>query len=230
MILVLWAVAVLGLLMAGVLSNVRIENRQSYNELQRSRALIAAESGIALTVKNLLNDPGAFIANGEEHQYDLDGTRLTFTARSEHGKLDLNFCQLEHFERLLRFMGASQHEAAVFSNQLSRRRVEGKPLGHLEELLNATSMSADLYQQILPFVTLWSGRGVPDAAFAAEPLLQALQDQIPHGNMSNAGSVFSIESSAELSDGFQAGLMVTITLNRGADGSLVYSVYRWQER
>lgn len=230
LIFVLWAVAVLGLLMAGVLSGVRIENRQSHNELQRSKALIAAESGIALAVKNLLNDPGAFIADGEENRYDLDGIRLTFSARSEHGKLDLNFCQLDHFSSLLRFMGATQHEAASFSDLLSQRRIEGKPLGHLEELLDATSMSVDLYQRILPFVTLWSGRGVPDGAFAAEPLLQALQEQIPHGAMSNAGSVISIESYAELSSGFKAGLVATIALNRSADGSALYSVYRWQER
>ncbi|WP_420235419.1 type II secretion system protein GspK [Pseudomonas sp. ABY48] len=226
----LWAVAVLGLLMAGVLSGVRIENRQSHNGLQRSKALIAAESGIALAVKNLLSDSGAFIADGREHRYDLDGIRLTFSARSEHGKLDLNFCQLNHFSSLLRFKGATQHEAASLSDQLSQRRIEGKPLGHLEELLDATSMNVDLYERILPFVTLWSGRGVPDAAFAAEPLLQALQNQIPHGAMSNAGSVIDIESSAELSNGFKAGLSATIALSRGAGGSSLYNVYRWQER
>lgn len=230
LILVLWAVALLGLLMVGVLSSVRVENHQSHNELQRSKALIAAESGIALVVKNLLSDPAAFIADGREHRYDLDGIRLTFSARSEHGKLDLNFCQMDHFSSLLRFMGATQHEAASFSDLLSQRRIEGKPLGHLEELLDVTSMNVELYQRILPLVTLWSGRGVPDAAYAAEPLLQALQKKISPGVVSNSGSIISIESSAELSNGFKAGLVATIALNRSADGSALYSVYRWQER
>jgi general secretion pathway protein K len=230
LILVVWAVALLGLLMAGVVSGVRIENRQSQNELQRSKALIAAESGIALAVKSLLNDSRAFVADGREHQYDLDGVLLTFSARSEHGKLDLNFCQLELFSSLLRYMGATKQEAASFSYLLSQRRIEGKPLGHLEELLDVTSMNVDLYQRILPLVTLWSGRGVPDAAFAAEPLLQALQNKISPGVVSNSGSVLSIESSAELSNGFKAGLVATITLNRSAEGGALYSVYRWQER
>ncbi|SDV08946.1 general secretion pathway protein K [Pseudomonas brenneri] len=230
LILVLWIAVILGLLMVGVVTSLRLENRQSHYDLQRSSALLAAEGGVNMAVKMLMSDEDSLGADGGEHSFDLDGIRVTLSVRSEHGKLDLNFCRLEHFSNLLRFMGATAQQSASLTKQLSERRVVAKPLRDLEELLDVTSISVDLYQQIQPYITLWSGRGVPDPVFAASPLIQALQLEVPLGVVSNPGSVISIESSAELADGFKTRLLATVALRSAQERGGLYRVYRWQER
>lgn len=230
LILVLWIAAILGLLMVSVVTSLRLENRQSHYDVQLSSALLAAEGGVNMAVKMLLSDEDSLGADGGEHSFDLDGVRVTLSVRSEHGKLDLNFCRLDHFSSLLRFMGATAQQSASLTKQLLERRVTGRPLRDLEELLDVTSISVDLYQQIQPYITLWSGRGVPDPAFAASPLIQALQLEVPLSVMSNPGSVISIESSAELADGFKARLIATVALRSAQELGGLYRVYRWQER
>ncbi|MGY2413087.1 general secretion pathway protein GspK [Pseudomonas pergaminensis] len=230
LILVLWIAVILGLLMVGVVTSLRLENRQSHYDVQLSSALLAAEAGVNMAVKMLLSDEDSLGADGGEHSFDLDGVRVTLSVRSEHGKLDLNFCQLEHFSSLLRFMGATAQQSASLTKQLSERRVTAKPLRDLEELLDVTSISVDLYEQIQPYITLWSGRGVPDPVFATSPLIQALQLEVPLDVRGNPGSVISIDSSAELADGFKARLLATVALRSAQERGGLYRVYRWQER
>ncbi|MBX8554329.1 general secretion pathway protein GspK [Pseudomonas cichorii] len=230
LILVLWVTSLLGLLMFGVISTVRLQNIQSHDELQRSKALIAAEAGIALTVKTLLSEPGALSADGKLYPFEFDQVRLLVRLRSEHGKLDVNFCPLANFSRFLRSMGATQNQAELLVQQLQKRRNDSEPILHLEELLEVTSMTPELYQRILPFLTLWSGRGMPDARFAAEPLRQALNLKPMSRAIGNPGSAIDIEVDAELPGGYKKGLSVTVLLgSTGGDNSL-YRAVRWQER
>lgn len=131
----MWLLAVLGLAMAGVVSALRLENRQSHAELQRSKAMIAAEGGVYLAVHGLLTSPERFPADGRVQQFDLDGVVLAINVRSEHGKLDVNFAGLEHFARLVQYMGATPAEAQTLVGQLQARRNAGDPLEYLKEVL-----------------------------------------------------------------------------------------------
>lgn len=230
LILVLWALAVLSLLAANVVVSVRLENRQSHNELERSKAQLAAQGGLALAVQMLLGEPGRLAADGQRHVVELDGVRLTLSVRSEHGKLDLNFCQPELFARLLTYLGSDPQRATLLARQLQQHRAQGKPLRHLEELLQVTTLSTDQYQRILPFITLWGGDGVPVAAYAAPTLRKALDLKASSPVVSNPGSMLSIDSQAELGNGTTAGLLATVVLNPGDGDGTLYRVLRWQER
>lgn len=229
LLLVLWVIAILGAVSIGVLTNLRIETLQGYNELQRSKALIAAEGGIDMAVKMLVSDSGDLVPSGDIFPFELDGIRITVRVRSEHGKLDINFCQLDSFSSLLLYFGATPQQSTSITNQLYERRNQAKPLRHLEELMDFSPMSDELYEKIQPFITLWSGRGVPDAAYTAEPLRQALQLKTLNGVMSNPGSVVAIESYAKLKDGFEAGLRTVVMIGATGDRDQLYSVYRWKE-
>lgn len=230
LILVLWVTSLLGLLMFGVISTVRLQNVLSHDELQRTKALIAAEAGIAIAVKMLLTEPSAIIADGKVYLFEFDKIHLSIRLRSEHGKLDVNFSSLENFSKLLRYNGGKSYQIEQLAQQLQKRRNNAEPIQDLEELLEATSMTTDLYQRILPFVTLWSGRGMPDARFADDPLRLALNLTSVSRTMGNPGSAISIVVQAELPDSYTAEISTTVLLgSTGTDNSL-YRTVQWQER
>ncbi|TLG91598.1 general secretion pathway protein GspK, partial [Pseudomonas edaphica] len=52
LLMVLWALALLGLIMAGVVDTLRLENRQSAFSLQQTHARLAAQAGLALTIQS----------------------------------------------------------------------------------------------------------------------------------------------------------------------------------
>jgi general secretion pathway protein K len=230
LILVLWLLAVLSLVVTGVVATQRVQSRQSQSELQRSKALIAAEGGLSLAVHELLQAPERFIANGQTYSATLDGVTLALSARSEHGKLDLNFANLDHFARFFSAMGASPVEADTWVRQMRVRRDQGEPLQHLEDLLVITSMNPTLYQRILPYVTLWGGDGVPAAVFADPVLTKAIGLPRAYQQPGNPGSVVSIDVQATLADGFSARLLATVLITTDDNDAGVFKVLHWQEQ
>ncbi|WP_251962126.1 type II secretion system protein GspK [Pseudomonas sp. Marseille-Q5299] len=230
LILVLWLLAVLGLMVTGVVATQRIEIRQSHAELQLGKAVLAAEGGLSLAVHELLQAPEGFMANGQVYPATLDGVTLALSVRSEHGKLDLNFGNLDYIARFFQAMGASPVEANVLVNQMHARRDQGEPLQHLEDLIDVTSMDTALYQRILPYVTLWGGDGVPVAAFADPVLSKAIGLPKAQELNGNPGSVVSIDVQATLADGFSAGLLATVLVTPDNTEAGVFKVLHWQER
>lgn len=230
LILVLWLLAVLSLVITGVAATQRIGGRQSHAELQRGKAILAAEGGVSLAVHELLQDPERFIANGRAYPAILDGVTLLLSVRSEHGKLDLNFGNLDYFGRFFHAMGASPVEANALVSQMRTRRDQGEPLQHLEDLLVVTSMDAALYQRILPYVTLWGGDGIPAAAFVDPVLSKAIGLPKAQEQPGNPGSVVSIDVQATLADGFSAGLLATVLITPENSEAGVFKVLHWQER
>lgn len=230
LILVLWLLAVLSLIVTSLVATQRVESRQNYVELQRSKAVLAAEGGLSLAVHGLLQAPEPFLANGKMYSTTLDGATLALSVRSEHGKLDLNFGNLDYFALLFRAMGATPADADGLVSQMRARRDRSEPLQHFEDLLATTSINSALYQRILPYVTLWGGDTVPAAAFADPVLSKAIglpKKQQEHGN---PGSVVSIDVQATLADGFSAGLLATVLVTQGDTEAGIFQVLHWQER
>lgn len=230
LILTLWLLVVLSLMVMGVVAMQRVESRLSHTELQRSKAMLAAEGGLSLAVQTLLQESRRFIANGQPYRANLDGVLLELSVRSEHGKLDLNFGNLDYIAQLFRAMGASLAEADTLVRQLRIRRDKGEPLQHFEDLLLATSMDTALYQRILPYVTLWGGDAVPVAAFADPLLIKAIG--LPKAQQQNGypGSVVSINVQATLTDGFRAELLTTLLITQEDAEAGAFKVLYWQER
>ena len=106
-------------------------------------------------------------------------------------------------------------------------------------------MTPALYEKVLPAITLWSGRAMPDPntapplALAAIPGLDPQQMQaVQAARQRNAGSgvspasggiTHSIRSLAVLADGTRASIRATIRLQPGGMGGQPYTVLRWQE-
>lgn len=227
LVLVLWVLALLSLLAGGLLVSTGLHNQTSLTDLRNTQALLAAEAGVPLAVQSLQTH-AANAAVSQAQTFTLDGAQLSVVVSSEHGKLDLNFCPPDAFARLLRYTGASAEQAQMWALQLQHRRSQGRPLRQLVELLDLPAHDAVIYSRILPWITLWSGRGSPDPAFASEAVRAALKLNLLTGAISNHGSTLAIESQARLPTGEAAVVYATVILDAAGAGGSPYRVLQWR--
>lgn len=232
MLLVLWVLALLSSLLAGLAGWVHLQNRQALWQRQHTEGLLAAEAGLSLAVVALTerNPAARWRADGRSHTLQFDDAMLTISVRSERGKLDLNAAMATDVARVLQANGATPAQASDVAHALDQRRGAGQsPLRMLEEVRELPGMTQKLYRQTLPYLTLWSGEARPDPALAPAPLAHALS--LPAGNSlaSEPGPILTVRSRARLPGGYTTTLRVTLLLNPSKEGARPYRVLRWQE-
>lgn len=232
LLLVLWALALLSLLLAGLAGWVQLETRQALFARQHTQALLAAEAGLALAVQGLA-DPAQrrqWVADGRETAVDFDDSRVRLRVRSEHGKLDLNSALAGDAARLAQSCGAGQDQAGAVAKGLESRRGQGlPPLRVVEEVRQLPGMTQALYLCLLPEITLWSGLDRPEPAFASAAIRQALNLPNQSATGMDPGPVLMIESRAQRSGGFAARLQTIVLLSPSEGSAQPYRVLRWQE-
>lgn len=231
LLVVLWVLALLATLLAGVASLVHLQNRQALWQNQQARGIAAAEAGVALAVEGLTRrDPRSrWPGDGRVQTQRFDDAQLRITVRSERGKLDLNSAASSDFALLLQACGAEASAARQLAADLDRRRVHESPLRMLEELRELPGISQPLYQCAEPYLTVWSGEVRPLAGLAAPLLARALNMPRAQGLQSAAGQTFTITSRARLPSGHDSTLRVTLMMNSPKEGARPYRVLRWQE-
>lgn len=232
LLLVLWALALLSLLLGGLAGWVQLETRQGLWQRQHTQALLAAEAGMSQAVQALLDTSRRprWIADGRGMPLRFDDAQLVVSVTSERGKLDLNAAQAEDVARTAQACGASRNQAAQLANALQARRGgDEQPLRVIEELRQLPGMTQVLYSRLLPEVTLWSGLDRPEPAFATPLLKRALNMPNQAAVGADPGDVVTIESQARLPSGFSARLQTTVLLNPSEGNAQPYRVLRWQE-
>lgn len=232
LLLVLWALALLSLLLGGLAGWVQLETRQAQWQRQHTQALLVAEAGMNQAVQLLLDQSHRprWIADGRGMPLRFDDAQLVVGVISERGKLDLNAALVDDVTRLAQACGASRNQATQLAKALQGRRGGNEPpLRVIEELRQLPGMTQKLYSRLLPEVTLWSGLARPEPAFATPLLKRALNmpDQSAMG--ADPGDVVSIDSQAQLPSGFTARLQTTVLLNPSEGNAQPYRVLRWQE-
>lgn len=232
LLLVLWVLALLSTLLAGLLGWVHLQNRQALWQRQQTQSLLAAQAGIGMAVLAQLDrDPERhWIADGQAHELRFDDAQLAVSLSSEKGKLDLNTAPAEAFAHLVTACGAAPELSQRMAQSLEQRRGGGRaPLRMIEELRELSGMTQPLYQCAADNVTLWSGQTMPDARMASAWLRRALSLPQVAGATRDAGPVITISSQAKLPGGHTTTLSVTLLLNPSKEGTRPYRVLRWQE-
>ncbi|MGX5794745.1 type II secretion system minor pseudopilin GspK [Pseudomonas sp. E2-15] len=225
LLLVLWALALLSVLLGGLAGWVQLESRQALWLRQHTQTLLAAEAGIALAMADR-----HWIADGRDIPLTFDDAQLHVSLRSERGKLYLINAEADDFMRLALACGATQAQAGQLLKALEARRKQGlPPFRVLEEVRQLPGMTQTLYSQLLPEITLWSDLDRPDPAFASPLMRKALN--LPHQNAEGAdpGVVLMVDSRAHRPGGYQARLQITVLLSPSEDSAQPYRVLRWQE-
>ncbi|WGT36161.1 type II secretion system protein GspK [Pseudomonas atacamensis] len=232
LLLVLWVLALLGTLLAGLVGWVHLQNRQALWQRQHLQGQLAAEAGIAMAVMAQLDhDPQQrWLADNQVHALRFDDAELAVSLRSEQGQVDLNAAPAALIARLLQACGAPPGDARQLAQAVERRRADNQaPLRMVEELRELPGMTQAIYQRAAPYVTLWSGLPTPDPRFAAPWLQQALNLPRTRPSVTPAGSIFTVKSRATLPGGYTTTLRVTLLLNPSKEGARPYRVLRWQE-
>jgi len=275
LLVVLWACTLLAILLGGYAVLARTEGMQARYQFQQTQAHYAAEAGVMRAIYALQapRQEDHWLTDGRSYAFDFDGTPVSVSITSESGKVDLNAATPVVLTGLFRAAGVDPTHAATLAqavvdwrsfgvtpDQTAQKKAayqaagrdygpRNGPFATVEELQMVLGMTPDLYTQIAPAITIWSGRSSPDPATA--PLLallattpgidpqqasQLIANRYASSTTGIAGLVGgpsvtdSIRSEAVLADGTRAVMHATVRLQGIRPGSQQpFAVLRWQE-
>lgn len=201
----IWVLALLAVLAASVAAEWRSATVIARSRLDVARARSLADAGIALAVAGLLeSDPAAqWRADGAAVSVDYGGAAISVVVQDEGGKVDLNNAPIELIAGLLVEFGASAAEvSAVTSGIVDRRRefatrssatngrflfltrsysadVSGQAFADPSELRLIPGMSRRTFDQIQPYVTVFSGTPTINPTTASAAVLRSIPEMDP---------------------------------------------------
>ncbi|MCE5231945.1 MAG: type II secretion system protein GspK [Mizugakiibacter sp.] len=200
LLVVLWAVALTAILLGGFAAMARTEVLQARYQRDHAVARYAAEAGLARAVYALReNDPARhWVADGRAYAFRFDDAEVRIEITDEAGKVDLNAADAPALRRLFAAAGADPARVEALADAvLDWRDVDDLARAHgaeaeayrrarlaygprngpfvtLDELRQVLGMDPALYRRVVPALTLWSGRNLPNPTYASALALQAL--------------------------------------------------------
>ena len=261
LLLVMWLVLLLSGLVAGYAMAARIESMQGNGLARAAAAREAARAGVEYAALRLL-DPdrtARWAADGRGYRLAFDTAQLDITVRDEAGKVDLNAAGHPLLLALFVALGEPRDAAGRLAGAIVDWRDEDgltQPAGGAEdpdyaaaglawgakdapfetvaEVEQVLGMRPALFASAAPYLTVYSGSAMPDAASADGIVLQAMGVDRPQppgpDAMPLAGSgTYSIDSRARLADGRRAHVSVILRLGGNALPGSAYTPLRWQD-
>lgn len=240
LILVLWACALMAIVLGGFAVLARSEGLQTRYQYAHTRARYAAEAGLARAVLALrATDPKQrWVADGRPYTFRFAGAAITVKVTAEDGKLDLNTATPQVLEHFLRASGVKRDKAHDLAAAIAdwrdadhtvrpggaeagryRRTGHGYgprngPFASIEELQLVLGMNARLYVKLAPRITIWSGRNLPNPAHAPVSVLAAL----PGMDKNAARRYVDVRHDTDPTRGLPA-LPTGMNVTAGGDGS-----------
>jgi general secretion pathway protein K len=281
LVLVLWILLLVTISTGAYTLTARMDQLEAHTVLSGTQARMAAEAGLNLAVLSL-RDPDEttrMIPDGRSYYVDYEGIQVEVQVTDERGKLNINAAEEDVFINLFTANGLDLSQAELLAaavkdwtdqDEIERSggaeypTYEAAGLGvgpanrafvMTEELLQVLGMSWELYTTIAPGITVHSGAGEPDPAYAPLEALMALPDMseeearnfverrhseeslnelelsLPNGEVAMArgrGLTYSILARATLPNGIWDQVEATVRLGGSSDGR-PYRVLRWNE-
>jgi general secretion pathway protein K len=192
LLLVIWVLALLSLLAAGLTVAARSEAVLVRNREQSAQAQAIAEAGVSLAILSLLEiDPAAqWRADGEERHFAVGGGRVGVAVQDEGGKIDINQADeillSSFFSQFVEPRTAADLASAIVARR-TRRLGETTPAASVRAALFATvdevrevpGVDPPLFEQIAPFLTVYSGQPRVNPLTAPRDVLLALPGAAP---------------------------------------------------
>jgi general secretion pathway protein K len=205
LISVLWITGLLAVMAASFASSTRTETRLAHNQEENAKAEALADAGVHRAVFGLLDaDPArAWRAGGNGYAFSLGEGDVQVWIEDEDGKIDLNAAPLQLMAGLFVALGLAEEDARRLADRVGDFRdedSEAEPLGAEDEayfdaglrqgaadrpfadeseLLRVLGMTQSLYQQVRPYVTVYSGSEGIDVTRAPRPVIEALPGITP---------------------------------------------------
>ncbi len=205
LLLVLWAVALLAILLGGFLLVARTETLQSRFLLDATRARYIAEAGISRAAYELRRaDPLArWVPDGRAYEFDFDNAKLRIEIEDESGRVDINAADEVLLSQYLLAIGVEEPRARslvdaimdwrdpddlVRANGAEDRDYDAAGLDYkpsnfgfqtVGELQQVLGMDYELFDRMEPHLTVYSRNPRPNPAYAAPQVLQAMAAMTP---------------------------------------------------
>jgi general secretion pathway protein K len=275
LLLVMWLIALLASLIGAFALSARVERLQ---ERVLSRGVIAGEAaraGLEMTLVRV-GDPDQrrrWVPDGRTYHWQYDGIPVDVQVTDEQGKVDINAADPALLAALFRAVEVPTDQAARLASAMvdwrdadSLTQADGgaedpqyeeaglpygakdAPFETIAEAEQVLGMTPAIYARVRDFLTVYTGQGTPDQAFAAAPVLTAMgldgealvnarQAQRsatgapldPSGMGGDGSGTYSIQSVARLREGRTAGIRgVVRSGGNGAPGS-AYTALDWEE-
>jgi len=200
LVLVLWTLALLGIIAGSFAFEMRSESRLASHFVARVQAEALAEAGVRLAIVRLLQARAGsrWRADGTPYTAAVEGREVTIRIRSVQGKADLNRAADGLLRAVVGAATADESERDRITDAIldwrdgnHNRRLHGAedpdyvaagypygsrdgPFLSVAELKQVMGMNARVYARLAPMVTIFSGRPRIEPASAPESVLRAL--------------------------------------------------------
>ncbi|KFN51325.1 general secretion pathway protein GspK [Arenimonas composti] len=279
LLIVLWIVLLLSGLVAVFALTARTEALQGTALRQQAVGRHMAEAGVEMAAYRLAaSDPNArWMADGRDNTFEFEGWTLTVAVQDEAGKFDLNVVESPQLAELMRALGMDDARARALAGAIQDFRdpddllaIEGgaedrdyeaaglpygakdAPFVSLSELQQVLGMDLETYRLLEPYLTVFTSRPEPDAAFAPGPVLLAMGlapdlvatllaqraawepglplPLLPDGSaLAVVGSgTYSVASRATRPDGTEVRITAVIRIGAGAGFGQTYAPLAWR--
>jgi general secretion pathway protein K len=202
LVIVLWILLLVTISTGAYTLMARMDQLEAHTILSGTRARMAAEAGLNLTVLSL-RDPdeiSRLIPDGRPYTFQFQDVEVEIKVIDERGKLNINAADETTLTQLFTANGLEGDEAlylaAAILDWVDADEIErpngaeidsysalGLPLGPgnrkfvmIEEVLQVVGMSFDLFVKIEPGLTVYSKSRAPNAAYAPLEALLALPE------------------------------------------------------
>jgi general secretion pathway protein K len=200
LVLVLWAIALMAVLLGSFAMIAHTENLESRHVFDTVTARYDAEVGLERAVFEMRNaDPAQrWIADGRPYEFDFDGAHISVELTDESGKVDLNAADPIMLTSLFISVGVDLGRAQALADAIQDWRdaddlpreqgaeaneykaagfsyvPRNAPFQTVSEVQQVFGMTYDLYEKIEPAVTIYSNNGTPNPAYAPFEALRTL--------------------------------------------------------
>jgi general secretion pathway protein K len=230
LLLVIWVLALLSLLAAGLTAAARSEAVLVRNREQSAQAQALAEAGVSLAILGLLEiDPAAqWRADGEERNFAVGDGRVAIVVQDEAGKIDIN--QADEtvlsglFAEFVEPRTAADLASAIVATRV-RRQSEATPASRrlalfatVDEVREVPGIDPPLFGQIAPFLTVYSGLARTNPETAPREVLLALPGISP----AEADRMLALRRSEATPPNFTQAQVVSIRAAAESNGGSVF--------
>lgn len=197
---VLWAISILTLIAATILTSSTLSRRLENNARRELQARVLADAAINRTVLALLDHRAEkrWRIDGVPQVFEFDGTPIRVSIEDELGKIDLNVANDVLIRGLFRAAGLGSGAADVLADRVldwrslsglksldgadrsdyERERLAYRPRGgafqSVDELRLVMGMTPELFEKLVSAVTVHSKRPTIDPSTASRLALLAL--------------------------------------------------------
>lgn len=284
LILVIWVIALMSILLGSFALIARTENLESRHLIDGVTARYAAEAGLERAIFGLheANPLDRWVGDGRPYDFTFDNADVQVSLYDESGKIDLNSADGKTLQNLFTSVGVPLDRAMALSDaiqdwrdpddiprpqgaEIQQYQAAGLkygpangPFRTLSEVQQVLGMNYALYTRIEPAITIYSGSGEPNPAFAPFAALRAMPGMnddlarqiiaarqqiqpglgqatgltLPDGTpivVTTGGNTYTVKSRATLANGTSSTIDATIRLGGVAAAGKPYTVLSWHD-